>query len=183
MQDILFSKYEKDKDYIGFSPEKTDIILQLRDFNYERIYNNAQMRQRKETIDKRIADLFDYFRGIFDKYGFDYAAYGREGKQTAVNFAKYMQSMEKAYRQDPAQRDMIITDYIAGMTDSYALNVMEDVILPNSIKFFSWDLQGTVVASANHFAIIFSFHIILAQYLSITTLQFKIINRIFRIAI
>ena len=45
--------------------------------------------------------------------------------------------MEKAYHQDPALRDMIITDYIAGMTDSYALNVMEDVILPNSIKFFS----------------------------------------------
>jgi len=130
-------EHSKDKDYIGFSPEKTDIILQLRDFNYERIYNNAQMRQRKETIDKRIADLFDYFRGIFDKYGFDYGAYAKEGKQTALTFAKYMESMVKAYAQDPAQRDNIITDYIAGMTDSYALNAMEDVILPNSIKFFS----------------------------------------------
>ena len=111
--------------------------MQLRDFNYDRIYNNAQMKQRKETIDKRIADLFDYFRWIFDKYGFDYPAYAREGKQTAISFAKYMESMVKAYQNDPAQRDLIITDYIAGMTDSYALNVMEDVILPNSIKFFS----------------------------------------------
>ena len=95
------------------------------------------MRQRKETIDKCIADLFDYFRTIFDKYGFDYAAYNREGKQTAISFANYMQSMQKAYGQDASLRDTIITDYIAGMTDSYALNVMEDVILPNSIKFFS----------------------------------------------
>ena len=130
-------EHSKDKDFIGFSPEKTDIILQLRDFNYERIYNNAQMRQRKETIDKRIADLFDYFRWIFDKYGFEYEAYKKEGKQTAGSFANYMISMEKVYQQDPAQRDQIITDYIAGMTDSYALSVMEDVILPNSIKFFS----------------------------------------------
>lgn len=129
--------HSKDKDFIGFSPEKADIILQLRDFNYERIYNNAQMRQRKETIDRRIADLFDYFRGIFAKYGFDYAAYEHEGKQTATSFSNYMASMTKVYRQDPAQRDIIIADYIAGMTDSYALAVMEDVILPNSIKFFS----------------------------------------------
>jgi dGTPase len=95
------------------------------------------MRQRKETIDKRIADLFDYFRWIFDKYGFEYEAYKKEGKQTAGSFANYMISMEKVYQKDPAQRDQIITDYIAGMTDSYALSVMEDVILPNSIKFFS----------------------------------------------
>ena len=130
-------EHSKNKDFIGFSPEKTDIILQLRDFNYERIYNNAQMRQRKETIDKRIADLFNYFRLIFDKYGFDYPAYEKEGKQTASSFAKYMVSMEKVYQKDPLQKDQIITDYIAGMTDSYALSVMEDVILPNSIKFFS----------------------------------------------
>jgi len=130
-------EHSKDKDFIGFSPEKADIILQLRNFNYDRIYNNAQMRQRKETIDKRIADLFDYYREIFGKYGFDYAAYDREGKQTAVNFAKYMASMIKAYHESPLERDNIITDYIAGMTDSYALSAMEDVILPNSIKFFS----------------------------------------------
>jgi len=130
-------EHSKDKDYIGFSPEKGDIILQLRDFNYERIYDNAQMRQRKDTIDKRIADLFNYYREIFEKYGFDYAAYEHEGKQTATNFANYMASMTRAYHENPAERDAIITDYIAGMTDSYALSAMEDVILPNSIKFFS----------------------------------------------
>ncbi|MBR3899890.1 MAG: HD domain-containing protein [Elusimicrobiaceae bacterium] len=130
-------EHSKDKDYIGFSPEKTDIISELKKFNYERIYHNAQMRQRKATIDKCIENLFDYFRTIFEKYGFDYGAYEQEGKQTATSFANYMVSMEKVYHQDPAQRDSIITDYIAGMTDSYALSVMEDVILPNSIKFFS----------------------------------------------
>ena len=129
--------YSKDKDYIGFSPEKTAILSELKKFNYERIYHNEQMRQRKETIDKCIADLFDYFRTIFTRYQFDYAAYEREGKQTATSFANYMASMTKAYAENPALRDQIITDYIAGMTDSYALSVMEDVILPNSIKFFS----------------------------------------------
>lgn len=127
----------KDRDAIGFSEEKFALISQLRTFNYERIYHNQQMRQRKETIDKCIRDLFDYFRNLFKRYGFDYDAYSAEGKQTAFNFAKYMRSMKKVYREDPALVDDIIADYIAGMTDSFALDVMEDVILPNSIKFFS----------------------------------------------
>ena len=126
--------HSADKDYIGFSPEKFELISCLRTFNYEHIYHNAQMRQRKETIDRRIADLFDYLRTLFDRYGFDFPAYDKEGKQTARAFANYIRSMRRVYTQ-PSQRDEIIVDYIAGMTDSYALSVMEDVILPNSIKF------------------------------------------------
>lgn len=129
--------HSQDRDSIGFSDEKFEMISHLRQFNYEHIYHNEQMRQRKETIDKCIRDLFDYFRRLFARYGFDYAAYEKEGKQTAYNFAKYMRSMKNVYREDPAQIDDIIADYIAGMTDSFALDVMEDVILPNSIKFFS----------------------------------------------
>lgn len=126
--------HSADKNYIGFSPEKFELLSCLRAFNYEYIYHNAQMRQRKETIDKRIADLFDYFRDLFNRYEFDYPAYDREGKQTARAFANYIRSMRRVYTR-PEQRDEIIVDYIAGMTDSFALCVMEDVILPNSIKF------------------------------------------------
>ena len=43
--------------------------------------------------------------------------------------------MQKVYGQDESQLDDIIADYISGMTDSYALDTMEDVILPSSIKF------------------------------------------------
>ena len=127
--------HSKDKDFIGFSEEKFELLSQLRRFNYERIYGNEQMRQRKETICKRIGDLFEYFRHIFSRYKFDYAAYEKEGKQTAHNFANYMKSMQRVYGQDETQLDTIIADFVAGMTDSYALDVMEDVILPSSIKF------------------------------------------------
>jgi dGTPase len=129
--------HSKDRDFIGFSEEKFELISQLKRFNYERIYHNEQMRQRKETIDKCIRDLFDYFRNLFARYGFDYPKYEQEGKQTARGFANYMKSMNIIYKEDPSLIDDIIADYIAGMTDSFALTVMEDVILPNSIKFFS----------------------------------------------
>ena len=127
--------HSKDKDYIGFSNEKFELLSQLRRFNYERIYGNEQMRQRKETICKCIENLFEYFHRIFGQYRFDYDAYEKEGKQTAHNFANYMKSMQKVYGQDETKLDEIIADFVAGMTDSYALDVMEDVILPSSIKF------------------------------------------------
>ncbi len=127
--------HSKDRDCIGFSDEKFELLSQLRRFNYERIYDNAQMRQRKETIIRCIADLFDYFHRIFKQYKFNYSAYEKEGKQTAHNFANYIKSMHKVYGQDETKLDEIIADFVAGMTDSYALDVMEDVILPSSIKF------------------------------------------------
>lgn len=126
----------KDKDFIGFSNEKFELISQLRTFNYERIYSNEQMRQRAEIIKKCIKNLFEYFNGLFEKYHFDYPAYEKEQKQTAKGFANYMKSMQKVYQEDSNNINDIIADYIAGMTDSFALSVMEEVLLPNSIKFF-----------------------------------------------
>ena len=70
--------HSKDKDFIGFSAEKFELLSQLRHFNYQRIYDNEQMRQRKETICKCIADLFTYFHHIFKQYKFDYEAYEKE---------------------------------------------------------------------------------------------------------
>ena len=131
--------HSKDKDCIGFSDEKFELLSQLRLFNYTRIYGNEQMHQRKETIVKCIGDLFAYFHRIFSRYKFDYAAYEKEGKQTAHNFANYMKSMQRVYGQDENQLDDIIADFVAGMTDSYALDVMEDVILPSSIKFLNYN--------------------------------------------
>lgn len=127
--------HSKDRDYIGFSQEKFELLSQLRRFNYERIYDNTQMRQRKEVIFRCVQDLFDYFGTLFKQYQFDYPSYEKEGKQTALLFAKYMESMQRVYQNNPQNITTIIADYIAGMTDSFALNVMEEVILPNSIKF------------------------------------------------
>lgn len=127
--------HSKDRDYIGFSDEKFELLSQLREFNYQRIYGNEQMYQRKETICKCINNLFDYFHHIFGQYKFDYAAYEKEGKQTAHNFANYIKSMQRVYGKDETKLDDMIADFIAGMTDSYALDTMEDVILPSSIKF------------------------------------------------
>ena len=129
--------HSKDQDYIGFSDDKFELLACLRKFNYECIYHNEQMRRRQDSIDHCISDLFAYFRRLFERYGFDYEAYGEERKVTARGFGNYLKSMNKVYREDDSLLPIIIADYIAGMTDSFALSVMQEVILPTTIDFFN----------------------------------------------
>ena len=130
-------EHSKTKDCIGFSDEKFGLISQLRDFNYSRIYCNAQMLRRKEIVSKCLRDLFEYFKQLFAKNGFDYGAYERESQQAARGFGNYMKSMRNFYKEDPSQTDMAIADYLAGMTDGFALSVMEEVLLPTAVDFFN----------------------------------------------
>ncbi len=125
----------KDKDCIGFSPEKFQLISQLRDFNYARIYCSPVMLKRKEMIAKCVRDVFDYFRTLFAQHAFDYEAYAQELTQAARGFGNYMKSMRNFYPEDPAKIDTIIADYISGMTDSFALDIMQEVLLPSTVRF------------------------------------------------
>ena len=127
----------KDKDYIGFSDEKFELLSQLKNFNYERIYHNEQMRKRQAAINNCIAALFEYFGNLFDQYGFDYNGYQAESLQAARGFGNYLKSMEKIYKTESFPKAMAIADYISGMTDSFAMSTMEEVILPTTIDFFT----------------------------------------------
>ncbi len=129
--------HSKDKDFIGFSADKFDLISQLRDFNYQRIYCSESMLRRKEIVSKCLRDVFDYFRALFKQHGFDYEAYAREPHQAARGFGNYLKSMRGFYKENAAEIDSAIADYIAGMTDSFALGVMEEVLLPTAVNFFN----------------------------------------------
>ena len=128
-------EHSKGKDYIGFSAEKFDLISQLKTFNYQRIYCNDDMLRRKEIISKCVKDIFDYFRTLFAHNGFDYNAYASDPQQTARGFGNYLKSMRGFYKENPAEIDTVIADYIAGMTDSFALSVMQEVLLPSAVRF------------------------------------------------
>jgi len=125
----------KDTGVIGFSKEKFNIVSELRNFNYSYIYYNAQMRERAQMIDKAIGEMYRFFENLFDKYSFDYPAYDRIGRRPAAAFGNYVKSMHKLYKEDVSLKKTIIVDYIAGMSDSFALETLKEILLPNAIKF------------------------------------------------
>ncbi|MDR0953378.1 MAG: HD domain-containing protein [Elusimicrobiota bacterium] len=123
----------KDKDYIGFSEEKFEIMLELRNFNTKYIYNHPTMVEQKNILQRALLELFDYYKALFDKYGF-IDGYHKEEKETAKTFGHYLQAMGHIYKHDTKLATTIITDYIAGMTDTYAIKAIETA-LNYQVKF------------------------------------------------
>ena len=45
--------------------------------------------------------------------------------------------MRNFYQENPSEIDVAIADYLAGMTDSFALSVMQEVLFPTAVDFFN----------------------------------------------
>ena len=97
------------EDHVGFSRETAELLLQLKRFNYERIYQNQALKPDLEMIRACYRALFEYFMNILQ----------RESENTTAPDI-FFTSMSDAYRSahSPAA---IVRDYLAGMTDDFFL--------------------------------------------------------------
>ncbi len=103
--DILKTSHEKA--YVAFSPEVSEALRTLKQFNLERIYLNPRMK----PYTARIRDLF---RLLFEEY----LAAVEHRRQESVIFRGFLNGIAPEYveRHRPAE---IVRDFIAGMTDHY----------------------------------------------------------------
>ncbi len=101
------------RDYVGFSAETAALLLELKAFNYERIYKNPAFKPDFKRIHACYEQLFDYYIG---QLGDDPA-----GSEVGRSF---LNSMTDTYitTHPPAA---IVRDYLAGMTDDFFLRQAE----------------------------------------------------------
>ena len=118
----------KDKDYLGFSEEKFEIITLLKDFNYKNIYGHPTLTHQRIILFNAIGDLFDYYLELFEKYGFSDAYQQKELKESAQKFGRYLRAMQPIYSKENTNAKTIVTDYIAGMTDLFAQDNIQDAL-------------------------------------------------------
>lgn len=100
---------DRDRDYIGFSPEVAEAMRVLKKFNYERIYRNPAFKPDYDKIHICYARLFEHYLRQLEK--------DSAGSDVGQSI---MDSMTKDYlhNQTPAA---MVRDYIAGMTDDFFL--------------------------------------------------------------
>lgn len=120
------TEHSADKDYIGFSAEKFEIMDELKTFNYKNIYNHPSIAKQKTVLTYAVGQLFDYYEDLFNKYTFS-GDYVKEANSCAKSFGHYIYSMRHVY-QDKADSKTIVTDYIAGMTDFYAQEAIKEAL-------------------------------------------------------
>lgn len=120
-------KEDADQDYVGFSEEIAGLLLDLKTFNYERIYTNPAFQPDNKRIHVCYEQLFDYYMGRM--------AHDPTASEVGRGF---LNSMPAAYikKYPPAA---IVRDYLAGMTDDFFLrqaktcgcDIPERTCLPN----------------------------------------------------
>jgi dGTPase len=121
----------KAEDFIGISDDKYEMLLKIRNFNYKYIYLND-----KEIIfpyaERILTDIFDFFGNLFEKFGNNFDKYQGHRLQIVKDFGHYLKSMHHFYGEKTGT-NRILGDYIAGMTDDYAIDAVKQIMIPKPI--------------------------------------------------
>ena len=111
---------------MGFSAEKTMLATHLYAFNTERIYRHPRLQQYEGFCHRVIEALYAYIRAHLECP--DDNTHG--DIPLNESFRSYLEKMEQFYCAAGWDAHQIVTDYIAGMTDNFALDAMEQLSLP-----------------------------------------------------
>jgi len=121
----------KNKDVICFSDEKYELMLILRNFNYKNIYYNDK-KSSFPFAEKIINTIFDYLIEIYNKYKNDFTFYENYKYKFVRHFGHHLDEMQEFYKNNTDNK-IIITDFISGMTDLYAIDAMKQITIPQPL--------------------------------------------------
>ncbi len=106
--------YSMDKPEIAMSPQTAEEANALRDFLFEYVYASPIAKGEEGKAITMISQLFDYYIQHIDAMP-----------------EEYLDHMERRGESEI----VIVSDYIAGMTDSYALQMFEKYFIPQSWQY------------------------------------------------
>ena len=102
--------YSMGQDYVSPSPEIKQSIDSLRKYMFEKVYVNSKAKVEDGRVDCLLSEL--------------YAFYFKHDNQLPEEYAKHID----------VTKERRIVDYIAGMTDSFAVDTFKKIYLPVSYK-------------------------------------------------
>lgn len=127
-------RFSKSEGVIGFSKEKFEAVLELKAFNYENIYGNPRLASYHEYFGRILNILFTYLENIFTKYQFETSGYKIENNMLSARFGDYLAKMKHFYLEHDMGTDNIVLDYVAGMTDDFAIDSISEIMVPRRFE-------------------------------------------------
>lgn len=106
---LVTSIVENSKDDIVMDKQVEKHYLALHEYLFERVYKNPVAKAEEEKVLGIVEGLFNYFKANPEKLSDEYL---------------------KIYNQEGADR--AISDYIAGMTDHYAITIYSNIYIPKA---------------------------------------------------
>lgn len=119
-QDLIENSYEQD--HIAISDSVYEALLSLRAFNFEHIYNHSSLKVESAKIKRSYRFLFEFLLSDLERQ-----------REKSYLWERFLQNKSDSYRENTAAILMVI-DFIAGMTDSYFIRTIENIIVPRRIE-------------------------------------------------
>jgi dGTPase len=107
VRDVIFSTIKTDYEKISMSPLIEETLHKLRDFLFERVYENEVVLKEFKKAKYILESLYSYYI-----------------ENPSIIFGDFIPSKEEVHR--------AVCDFIAGMTDRYALYTFEKIFIPKS---------------------------------------------------
>ncbi len=119
---------------IGFSDEVYKGMQDLIVWNYQNIYKHDLLEECKGYFYRILTQLYSYLTDLFQQYGCNRDLYKKEHNHLAHRFGAYVAKMEKAYLEYDGNLDRVVVDYIAGMSDNYAMDSAAEIMFPRELE-------------------------------------------------
>jgi len=120
---------------IGFSDTVFEAVLTLKAFNYRTIYEGPVLTSYHDYFERILRTLHSYLMHTFVKYGEEFHAYRSENNRLAIRFGDYLSKMAHFYREVDGDFRYAVIDYIAGMTDDYAMECVQEIMIPRKFEY------------------------------------------------
>jgi len=104
--------YSSSNDIIDYSPDMRSVMKQFYDFLYDNVYTNPVVKSEESKVEGILARLHEY--------------YLKRPEQLP-------DSLKPLIERDGEER--VVTDYVAGMSDSFVINAYEQLFVPQKSLF------------------------------------------------
>ncbi len=102
------------RDQIAMSPEAEQALFGLRSWMFENVYRNPVAKSQEGKAQDMLVMLYEYYSAHIGEMP-----------------AEYLRIMEERGE----KKERIVCDYIAGMTDLYAIHMFEELFVPQTWKY------------------------------------------------
>lgn len=140
---ILDLVYNSTETELSFSNECFKLLCDLRDYNYKQIYDHPTIREYKEYCRRIISNVYNYLSDLYSNNMFDIEFYKKSHMNVDKYFGRYLENMNDFYNTEKKENNLnegdlkklILSDYISGMTDKFAIDFMKEISIPKPIEF------------------------------------------------
>ncbi|KAA3608783.1 MAG: HD domain-containing protein [Calditrichaeota bacterium] len=123
VNDVVTQSYNKN--FVAFSGKISEALFHLKKFNYAKIYKSEQLKINHTKIKRGFKILYEFYLHALKE----------KDKENEI-FVHFLNSKKDKYV-SANRPEIIVRDFIAGMTDRYFTHVLSDHILPELTKFDS----------------------------------------------